>query len=76
MWGTGDGTDNAFTGKDDNGVYLEYKADVDVEQLGFIIRTQEWTKDFDGDQYIDLRNVTTETLDVYVESGVEGYTVK
>ena len=76
MWGTGDGTDNAFTGTDDFGVYLEYKADVDVTDLGFIIRTQEWNKDFDGDQFIDLRNVTTETLDVYVESGVEGYTIK
>ena len=76
MWGTGDGTDNAFTGTDDFGVFLEYKADVDVEKLGFIIRTQEWQKDFDKDQFIDLTNVTTETLDVYVESGVEGFTIK
>lgn len=76
MWGTGDGTDNAFTGTDDYGVYLEYTAGVDVAELGFIIRTQEWNKDFDGDQFIDLRNVTTEAIDVYVESGVEGYTIK
>ena len=76
MWGTGDGTDNAFTGTDDYGVYLEYTADVEVEELGFIVRTQEWTKDFDGDQFIDLRNVTTDTFDVYIESGVEGYTTK
>lgn len=76
MWGTGDGTDNAFTGTDDFGVYVEYVADVDVLDLGFIVRTQDWQKDFDGDQFINLRNVTTETLDVYVESGVEGYTIK
>lgn len=76
MWGTGEGTDNAFTGTDDFGVYVEYTADVDVEKLGFIIRTQEWSKDFDGDQFIDLRSVTTDTYDVYVESGVEGFTTK
>lgn len=76
MWGTGEGTDNPFTGEDEYGVYLEYTAGVDIEELGFIVRTQEWTKDFDGDQFIDLRTVTTETLDVYIESGVEGYSIK
>ena len=76
MWGTGDGTDNAFTGEDDFGVYLEYVADVDVLDLGFIVRTQDWKKDFDGDQFIDLRNITTETYDIYIESGVEGFTTE
>ena len=75
MWGTGEGMDNAFTGTDEYGVYLEYTAGVEIEELGFIVRTQEWTKDFDGDQFIDLRNVTTDIYDIYVESGVEGYTI-
>ena len=76
MWGTGEGTDNAFTGTDDFGVYLEYVADVDILDLGFIVRTQDWKKDFDGDQFVDLRNITTEVYDIYIESGVEGFTTK
>lgn len=76
LWGTGDGTDNAFTGTDDYGVYLEYVADVDVLDLGFIVRTQDWKKDFDGDQFVDLRNVETQVYDIYIESGVEGFTTK
>ena len=42
----------------------------DATKIGFIVRTQDWTKDFDGDQFIDVSG----TVHVYVESGVEGYT--
>jgi pullulanase len=42
--------------------------------VGFIVRTEDWAKDYDADQYIDISEVVSGTVDVYVESGVEGYT--
>lgn len=42
--------------------------------VGFIVRTQDWTKDIDKDQFIDISEVVSGQVDVYVESGVEGYT--
>ena len=75
LWSTGDGTDNPFTGTDDFGVYLEYPVAPEITSLGFIVRTQSWDKDIDADQFINVDGtVTGDTLDVYIESGVEGYT--
>lgn len=77
LWGTGDGTDNPFTGTDDFGVYLEYTVAPDVTSLGFIVRTESWSKDVDADQFINVDgSVTADTLDVFIESGVEGYEVR
>lgn len=76
LWGTGDGTDNPFTGEDEFGVYLEYVVDVDTTEVGFIIRTENWEKDVEDDQFISVGSVTSDTLDVYIESGVAGYEVK
>ena len=42
--------------------------------VGFIVRTQDWTKDVDMDQFIDLSEMVSGTVHIYVESGVEGYT--
>ena len=42
--------------------------------VGFIIRTADWTKDVDADQFIDISEMVSGTVDIYVESGVEGYT--
>lgn len=44
--------------------------------IGFIVRTEDWTKDFDGDQFIDVSEMVAGTMHVYVESGVEGYTIE
>ncbi|MDD6307435.1 MAG: type I pullulanase [Clostridiales bacterium] len=41
--------------------------------VGFIVRTADWTKDIDADQYIDIAEMVSGTVHVYVESGVEGY---
>lgn len=41
--------------------------------LGFIVRTPDWGKDVDADQYIDISEMISGTVDVYVESGVKGY---
>jgi len=45
-----------------------------VSSVGFIVRTQDWAKDIDQDQFIDLSAMVSGTIHVYVESGVEGYT--
>ena len=45
-----------------------------VTSVGFIVRTQDWTKDFDGDQYIDISEMVSGTVHIYVESGIEGFT--
>ncbi|MCM1144858.1 MAG: type I pullulanase [Blautia sp.] len=41
--------------------------------VGFIVRTADWTKDIDADQFIDISEVVSGTVHIYVESGVEGY---
>ncbi len=43
-------------------------------RVGFIVRTQDWTKDVDMDQFIDISEVVSGTVHAYVESGVEGVT--
>ncbi len=69
-------------GKDGNGYAFE---DVDGEMVatmevspgttsvGFIVRTEDWTKDVDADQFIDISEVISGEVHIYVESGVEGY---
>lgn len=48
-----------------------------VANVGFIVRKGEWKeKDFDKDQFIDLSDVISGTVDVFVESGKEGYEKK
>ncbi len=42
--------------------------------VGFIVRTQDWTKDVGEDQFIDLSEMISGTVHIYVESGVKGYT--
>lgn len=45
-----------------------------TSKVGFIVRTQDWDKDVDMDQFIDLSEVVSGTVHAYVESGVEGAT--
>lgn len=45
-----------------------------VTSVGFIVRTADWTKDIDADQFIDIAEMVSGTVHIYVESGVEGYT--
>ena len=44
-----------------------------IANIGFIVRTEDWTKDIDMDQFIDVSEVISGTVHIYVESGVEGY---
>ncbi|MBP5230877.1 MAG: type I pullulanase, partial [Clostridia bacterium] len=55
----GNGDAYPFTGYDDYGVYADLDLSVisggqPVEKLGFIVRTDNWSKDPDGDRSIDL----------------------
>ena len=43
-------------------------------QVGFIVRTSDWTKDINEDQFIDIAEMISGTVHIYVESGVKGYT--
>ncbi|MCM1058099.1 MAG: type I pullulanase [Firmicutes bacterium] len=43
-------------------------------KIGFIVRTEDWTKDVNKDQFIDIPEVISGTVHVYVEAGVEGFT--
>lgn len=45
-----------------------------VSSVGFIVRTEDWLKDFDGDQFIDISEMISGTVHIYVESGEEGFT--
>lgn len=45
-----------------------------VTSVGFIVRTEDWTKDVDKDQFIDIPEVLSGTVHIYVEAGVEGFT--
>ena len=45
-------------------------------EVGFIVRTPEWEKDVDKDQFIDVAECISGTVHVYVKSGVEGYTIE
>lgn len=47
-----------------------------ITKVGFIVRTADWKKDVDADQFIDIAEMVSGTVDIYVESGVQGYTKK
>lgn len=71
----GDGNAYQFgTEADDKGVVATATFPAGTEQVGFIVRLNEWeAKDFDGDQFIELTGVLAGTVDVYVTSGQEGF---
>ena len=75
LWPSGgEGTDNAFDGTDDFGVYATYEIPAGTTELGYIVRTPSWDKDIDADQFIDISEVASGSVDIYIESGVEGCT--
>ena len=47
-----------------------------TREVGYLVRLGEWEdKDIYEDQFIDITGVLSGTVDVYIESGVEGHTV-
>lgn len=45
-----------------------------ITKVGFIVRTKDWAKDVGEDQFIDIAEVVSGTVHIYVESQVPGYT--
>lgn len=76
FWATGaEGTDNPFV--EENGeMVCTYTVAPGTTEVGYIIRTPDWGKDVGEDQFIDVAAYVSGTIDVYVESGVKGHTVK
>ncbi|MCK8058716.1 MULTISPECIES: type I pullulanase [unclassified Fusibacter] len=72
LWAEGgEGKAYEFEGADEDGAYFTTEIDTDAQKYGYIIRFGEWEKkDVDADQFID---VTKET-NIYITSGVKGYT--
>ena len=48
----------------------------ETASVGYIVRYGDWEeKDVDRDQFIDITGVLSGTVDVYVESGIEGHEI-
>ena len=69
----GEGSGYAFADEDGEKV-ATMEVPTGVSEVGFIVRTQDWTKDIEADQFIDISEVVSGTVHAYVESKVEGYT--
>ena len=74
MWEAGrDGAGYAFA--DEGGEKVAtMQVTAGVTSVGFIVRTESWTKDINEDQFIDIAELVTGTVHIYVESGIKGYT--
>ena len=74
MTNGGNGAAYDFTGYDDYGVYVDLdllliSGGSPIEKLGFIVRTDSWSKDPDGDRSIDILDKTPDGIqDVYVRT--------
>ena len=74
MTNGGNGAAYPFTGYDDYGVYADLDLSVigegkDVGLLGFIVRTDNWSKDPDGDRSIEILPMTPGGIqNVYVRT--------
>ena len=74
MTNGGNGAAYPFTGYDDYGVYADLDLAVisegqGLDKLGFIIRTDDWSKDPDGDRSIDILPKTPDGIqNVYVRT--------
>ena len=74
FWAEGkDGNGYPFA-EEDGDMVATFTAEAGVASVGFIVRTASWDKDVNADQFIDIADVISGTVHVYVESGVEGYT--
>lgn len=69
----GEGNDYYFEEADGEQI-ATFHVSPGVASVGFIVRTEGWSKDVDKDQFIDIPEVISGTVHVYVESGVEGFT--
>lgn len=74
MWPDG-GEGGAYPFEEVDGEQVAtFVAAAGTTKVGFIVRTEDWTKDINEDQFIDISEMVDGSVDIYVESGVEGYT--
>ena len=59
----------AFTEVGDKGAMCSFKIKGGTQKLGFIVRTSDWTKDPDGDRFVEIGGVSQGTINVYLKSG-------
>ncbi len=73
LWEEG-GDGGAYEFAEENGEMVATKVITPgVTSVGFIVRTADWSKDIEKDQFIDISEMVSGTVHIYVESGVEGY---
>ena len=77
FWNLGqEGTDIPFAVEDGEQV-ATFTVAAGVTSVGFIVKLPGWAaKDVNMDQFIDVAAYISGTVHVYVESGVEGFTIK
>ena len=78
FWTDGDGSSYKFdeAKKDDKGMVTSITLAPETLKLGFIVRLNEWeAKDTESDRFVDLSEVISGTVDVYVTSGEEDFEV-
>ncbi len=76
LWEEGkDGSGNPFVNEDGEMVATKVLTP-GTSSVGFIVRTTAWAKDINEDQFIDISEMISGTVHIYVESGVKGYTKK
>lgn len=68
----GDGAAYEFA-EEDGEMVATKQVTAGVTSVGFIVRTADWSKDIDEDQFIDISEMVSGTVHIYVESGVKGY---
>ena len=74
FWAYGkDGAEYPFA-EEDGEMVATYEVQSGDTQIGFIVKLPNWAaKDVNEDQFIDISEVTSGTVHIYVESGVKGY---
>lgn len=76
FWESGkDGAGYAFA-EEDGDMVATMEATPGTMEVGFIVRTENWDKDVAEDQFIDISEMVSGTVHVYVESTVKGYEKK
>lgn len=79
IWGwcdSGEGAWYGFNSTDSNGKGVATISGIpgSAEKFGFLVATKSWTKDYETDRYVNLSDVTSGVVDVYVSQGNASFT--
>ena len=73
MWPDGQGGEDIPFAEENGEMVATYNVPAGSVKIGFIVRTPDWNKDVGEDQFIEIPEVVSGTVHIYVESGVKGY---